>query len=411
MHSERCPNKVLARAPSFMPRSYVISDPAEPRSKREVMRIENGAARTGPYAHSLADSPLEEWELLADHAEAVGTAASSFAAQFGWGDAGRAAGVLHDAGKCSAEFQSYLRAEDRERARRVDHSTKGARIAAEKYKGELGRLLAACIAGHHAGLPDPDELDRRLDPAHTIPEASCWPDHVPSPPEIVRPTRKFAPAPPQQKAFSVAFLARMLFSCLVDADFLATERFLSGGAIRRGVAAPLQELRCALADHMARLEQRAGDAELNALRATVRAHAVARAAAAPGLFTLTVPTGGGKTLTSLSFALAHALRHDKRRIIYVIPFTSIIEQTAAVFREALGRPDAVLEHHASFDWERAASGSAYGGDEHDGLGVLRRAAENWDAPIVVTTAVQFFESLFAARTSSCCKLHNTPIAW
>jgi CRISPR-associated endonuclease/helicase Cas3 len=126
----------------------------------------------------------------------------------------------------------------------------------------------------------------------------------------------------------------------------------------------------------------------------------------PGLFTLTVPIGGGKTLASLSFALEHAVRHGLRRVVYVIPFTSIIEQTAQVFREALNTRDNVLEHHGSFDWERAAEARRDDGEGPDGLARLRRAAENWDTPIVVTTAVQFFESLFAARTSRCRKLHN-----
>jgi CRISPR-associated endonuclease/helicase Cas3 len=359
-----------------------------------------------PYAHSLPGEPISAWEPLAAHAEAVGSAASNFAARIGWSDAGKAVGLLHDAGKCSTEFQAYLRATDTGRTRRVDHSTKGARIAAERY-GVLGRLIAACIAGHHAGLPDPTELDRRLDTAHPIPDASNWATSIPMPPAEVQPQRKMVAHTPEERAFSAAFLARMLFSCLVDADFLETERFLSRGTIRRRISAPLNELRQHLADHMARLAEREGECgELNKLRIAIRAHALGKAEQAPGLFTLTVPTGGGKTLTSLNFALDHALRHGRRRIIYVIPFTSIIEQTAAVFREALGHPRAILEHHASFDWERVARDLGDSGDERDGQGALRRAAENWDAPIIVTTAVQFFESLFAARTSACRKLHN-----
>jgi CRISPR-associated endonuclease/helicase Cas3 len=136
------------------------------------------------------------------------------------------------------------------------------------------------------------------------------------------------------------------------------------------------------------------------LRAKVLAHAVRQAALPPGLFTLTVPTGGGKTLASLSFALEHAVRHGLRRVVYVIPYTAIIEQTARVFREALGTTDDVLEHHAAFDW---AGAEEAGGD---GLAKLRRDAENFDVPVVVTTAVQVFESLFANRSSRCRKLHN-----
>jgi CRISPR-associated endonuclease/helicase Cas3 len=207
-----------------------------------------------------------------------------------------------------------------------------------------------------------------------------------------------------------AFLVRMLFSCLVDADFLATEAFMSRGSIDRGVRIGLDTLKTQLEAYMRSLRQNAKPSELNAIRTEILEHVVARANEAPGFFTLTVPTGGGKTLASLSFALAHALRdreNPKRRVIYVIPFTSIIEQTAAIFRDALGQ-DAVLEHHSNFDWEAVPrrSGGRDGGDARDGFGALRRAAENWDAPIVVTTAVQFFESLFASRTSSCRKLHN-----
>src|SRR5690606_29547008 len=134
----------------------------------------------------------------------------------------------------------------------------------------------------------------------------------------------------------------------------------------------------------------------------------AKAALPPGLFTLTVPTGGGKTLTSLSFAMRHAAAHGLRRVIYVIPFTSIIEQTAEIFRKDIGLGDAVLEHHSSFDWGKQEPARENDEDSEGpaGLAKLRRDAENWNAPIIVTTAVQFFESLFAARTSRARKLHN-----
>jgi CRISPR-associated endonuclease/helicase Cas3 len=129
---------------------------------------------------------------------------------------------------------------------------------------------------------------------------------------------------------------------------------------------------------------------------------VAKAEALPGLFTLTVPTGGGKTLASLSFALEHAARHGLRRVIHVAPFTAIIEQTASVFRSALASEDDVLEHHANVDWPETDTDDESGGERRK----LRRATENWEVPVVVTTAVQFFESLFAARTARCRKLHN-----
>ena len=362
-----------------------------------------------PYAHSLDNRPQSAWEPLGVHLREVAELAASFAKPFGWAAIADLAARLHDVGKSSDAFQAYIRGEGHS----VDHSTAGARIAAEHYPGFAGRMVALLVAGHHAGLADASDLERRLDAARTsIPEPIDWMRHAGELPGIagLKPTLRFR-QPAHAKVltgFTHAFLIRMLFSCLVDADFLCTERFISRGEERpvdRGVDVSVTHLRERLAAHMERLQRDAADTPLNALRADIRKHAVGKAALEPGLFTLTVPTGGGKTLASLDFALEHALRHGKRRVIYVIPYTSIIEQTAEVFRTATGEPDAILEHHASFDWERAAR-QRDGGDEQDGLGRLRRAAENWDAPIVVTTAVQFFESLFANRTSQCRKLHN-----
>ena len=355
------------------------------------------------YAHSLHDRPPDEWETLAAHALAVAEYASEFGAILGWAGMARAAGLLHDAGKASAEFQAYIRSQGGS----VDHSTMGARLAYSRYPDFAGRTLALCIAGHHAGLADAEDLDRRLDTTRTrIPDGSGWINHISAPLKgDLRPSRAFKASGAEQDGFMRAFLVRMLFSCLVDADFLATEAFMSGGTIDRGVPVGLETLRTRLATHMHQIRRHAKATELNRLRAEILDHAVAMAAEPPGFFTLTVPTGGGKTLASLSFALKHAVRYGKSRVIYVIPYTSIIEQTADVFRAAVGA-EAVLEHHNNFDWEVAARHGDDGGDERDGLGVLRRAAENWDAPIVVTTAVQFFESLFANRTSACRKLHN-----
>ena len=358
------------------------------------------------YAHSLPGHPKDEWEYLAEHAQAVADLAAEFAGGFGWEGIARTAGLLHDAGKASAEFQAYLAGDS---TRRVDHSTYGARLATACYGGDLGRILALCIAGHHTGLADPDDLARRLGPDYAIPDAGSWIEHMAAP-EIstLQPSKRLMkPADAEAAAFTMAFVVRMLFSCLVDADFLKTEAFVSRGQVVRGVHISLEMLASRLTAYMANLQTGAKPTELNSLRAHILDHAVGKATDAPGFFTLTVPTGGGKTLASLSFALRHALTHQKRRVIYVIPFTSIIEQTAAVFRDAVGK-EAVLEHHSSFDWEAASKNRTGedGGDERDGLGVLRRAAENWDAPVIVTTAVQFFESLFASRTSACRKLHN-----
>ncbi len=366
------------------------------------------------YAHSLANHPSSNWEPLAHHLAAVGERAAGFAELFGWGEAARVAGRLHDIGKCSAEFAEYLMraSEGEEGLRGPDHSTAGARVAVEAYPGVLGKMLAFAIAGHHAGLADGADLASRLDPKkREIPPFPGWQAHAGPlpPPGALRCTGAFQRSPETNKGFETAFLVRMLFSCLVDADFLETEAFYAnakGETIERGGHPGLEVLRDRLRAHMTAMQATAPMTAINALRAEVLEHAVGKAEQTPGLFTLTVPTGGGKTLASLSFALEHAVRHGLRRVVYVIPFTSIIEQTAEVFREALGTREDILEHHASFDWERAGAALRDDAEGADGLAKLRRAAENWDVPVVVTTAVQFFESLYANRPSRCRKLHN-----
>jgi len=259
------------------------------------------------------------------------------------------------------------------------------------------------IAGHHAGLGDGDEIDRRLAPdQHRIEDFRAWRELALQLPDAGR-LRPPAGWSREAGAFSDAFLTRMLFSCLVDADFLETEAFhgrAEGRAPKRGGHTELIVLRDRLRGQMAMLDGQGGG-PVAALRSRVLAAAVAKAKATPGLFTMTVPTGGGKTLASLSFALEHAARHGLRRVIHVAPFTAIIEQTADVFRKALESEHDVLEHHAQFDWPERDDEEG-----RSGLGKLRRASENWDVPVVVTTAVQLFESLFANRTSRCRKLHN-----
>ena len=369
------------------------------------------------FAHSNQEDPTQaSWELLAEHLGEVGVLASEFAEAFARGDAGRAAGLLHDIGKTAHEYQEYIRRPREEGgAKGPDHSTAGAREAHRLY-GPMGHLLAFAIAGHHSGLMNGRgntstgrSLHTRLDPSTCdIPSYEGWQNHVGNLPEKrdvmgVQPSRNAA-----YPGFEYFFLARMLFSCLVDADFIATERFYAdveqrerpkrGGTID---ARHLDAVRTLLND------MRRSDTEINRLRSEILDHAVAKAALEPGLFTFTVPTGGGKTLASLNFALDHALRWGKQRIIYVIPFTSIIEQTADVFRGALQDDGAILEHHSNFDWDKdAPRGDDKEGEGRNGLAKLRRDAENWDAPIIVTTAVQFFESLFARRTSRTRKLHN-----
>ena len=358
---------------------------------------------SGYFAHS-GDSPSrDDWHALSDHLEGTGARAAKFLESAGCSDFGRAAGLLHDLGKYTQEFQRRLGGDPRS----VDHSTAGAKIAIQRYGGVAGKMLAFCIAGHHAGLADASgeqasSLKQRL--GKEIPQlAPVWRDEIIlndlSLPEI-------APRSRDTAGFSAAFLIRMLFSALVDADRLDTEAYddgLRGEATPRGGYPSLTELRERLDQHLQSLTRGARATDVNKVRAEVLNHVRGQAAGQPGLFTLTVPTGGGKTLTSLAFALDHAAHHELSRVIYVIPYTSVVEQTASEFRKALscgpsGEADFVVEHHSSFE-ESGISG-------REGRDKLRLATQNWDAPIVVTTAVQFFESLFANRPSRCRKLHN-----
>lgn len=368
------------------------------------------------FAHSVPENDdTTHWEPLADHLLAVGRRAALFANIFGLGALGEVAGRLHDIGKASRAYQSYIRGAAGSRG--PDHSTAGARVARERFGCPFGQIIAYAIAGHHAGLANGSgfdgvrsALDARLNNDYAIPDFTGWQEHagiLPALSDLRRPIpNSIAPG------FDRAFLIRMLFSCLVDADFLETERFYSEAEGRevpqRGGMLEPDDLIDRLDRHISGKTQ---TSDLGRLRSDVRAHAIARAAEPPGLFSLTVPTGGGKTLTSLSFALEHARRHGLRRIVYVIPFTSIVEQTASVFREALDLDfdsGVLLEHHSAFDWDRVVPNTDTDSEREgrSGAAKLRRAAENWDAPIIVTTAVQFYESLFAARSSRCRKLHN-----
>ena len=373
------------------------------------------------YAHSAQDKlgnllPYEHWQTLQSHSVNVGDMAAEFARVFEAQEIACQTGQLHDVGKYSEPFNHRLHG-----GPSVDHATAGAKVAIERWGNVIGKLMAFCIAGHHAGLANgSSEGDNRrtlkqrlaLQFGTDIPALdNLWQQEIKLPQNLSAPPLK---ADAHHPFFSYAFFTRMLYSCLVDADYLDTEAFylkLENKAVERGGYPDLNALqrnfnqfindfrrRIAQAPEQTEAEKR--NAALNRLRSEILDYAVQQAAQAQGLFTLTVPTGGGKTFTSMAFALEHAKRHGMRRVIYVIPFTSIIEQNAAEFRKAFGElgEQAVLEHHSTFD-----DGKLQGEATKD---KLRLASENWDAPIVVTTAVQFFESLFADRSSRCRKLHN-----
>jgi len=319
-------------------------------------------------------------------------------------------GLWHDLGKFTPEWQAYLRRkagcdlEGDEASGSEDHSTAGGQLAI-RNNPLLGHLLAFAILGHHAGLPDAGDgraasgasgtLGERLQKA--IRDYSCAPSclltrPVPALPRFVSDRLRSGSTP--------AFFTRMLFSCLVDADFLATESFMAPVRARLRVAGDGDILRQMEVLLMARINAFGEPGSIVArARRDVYESCLEMAEKTPGLFSLTVPTGGGKTLSSLAFALRHAIRHGQQRIIYVIPFTSIIEQNAAIFADlfeplvASGSGPVVIEHHSNLSPEKETTQS-------------RLATENWDAPLVVTTAVQFYESLHAARTSQCRKLHH-----
>jgi CRISPR-associated endonuclease/helicase Cas3 len=352
------------------------------------------------FAHSKEGCPYSEWQQLADHLTAVAAQAGDFSRAFDAGSWGYLAGLWHDMGKYCPEFQHYIRrageASVEGRAGRVNHSTAGALLAVERF-GKIGRILAYLIAGHHAGLPDWQDayapgstLANRLAQMEllTVARAGGIPANIEEHP---LPTDKAKSG----TRLSQSLWLRMLFSCLVDADFLDTERFMDENrAALRGDYPSLRELAPLFEQYMAMKSANASATPVNCIRVEVLEACREKATDSPGLFTLSVPTGGGKTLSSFAFALRHALVHNKTRIIYVIPYTSIIEQTADQFRAIFG--DAVLEHHSNLDVDDPARENSRS----------RLACENWDAPIVVTTSVQFFESLFASRTSRCRKLHN-----
>ncbi len=363
-----------------------------------------------PFDHHLAHAlPIPggrtRVQSLRDHLESVAQGAAGLAAPFGASEWARLAGLWHDLGKYSAEFQSYLRQaagdlHEAEVSQRVDHSSAGAQHAVARFP-VLGHLLAFMVSGHHSGLLDTLSDGASLQGRLTK-RLADWSDadrdilEQPEPPVPPFLADAFA----RKDDFAIQFFVRMVFSCLVDADFRDTEAFMSPEKVASRPSWPADIL-----DRMlAALEQRLAafpppDSEVNRRRAEVLEACRKAATRPPGLFTLTVPTGGGKTLSSLAFALEHARRHVLRRVVYVVPFTSIIEQNAGEFRDTMhplveaGLPDPVIEHHSNLDPEVETVAS-------------RLSAENWDAPLVVTTSVQFYESLFTNRTSRCRKLHN-----
>ena len=348
--------------------------------------------RVSYYAHVREnDTGGKEFQTVAQHLSGTAELCRGFAAAFGAEADGELAGMAHDIGKCTAGFQDRLL----NGGPVVDHATAGA-IACAK---QGNRYASACVAGHHGGLQDFGNMrtarrddgtfyGRLLKGREEGYLERCGEIGVALPMAAVSAAQGL-------NTLQASFWTRMLYSCLVDADFLDTERFMNGECGRGGC----DDMATLLARLRAYIEPwQTPTTELNRLRCEILNACLEAGSKPKGVYTLTVPTGGGKTVASLAFALRHAVEHGMQRVIYVIPYTSIIDQNAKVFRNILG-DGAVMEHHSGVHFD--LSDGAPPEEVRKAL-----ASENWDMPVVVTTAVQLFESMYAARPSRCRKLHN-----
>lgn len=348
----------------------------------------------------------ERVQSLTDHLDGTMRLAEGFGAGMGLGAEAGLLGAIHDEGKDTAEFQDYIHGR---KHRRVDHSTAGAKSFFENgHIGWLQLIGALCVAGHHAGIPD---LGSKVDCAGTSTLNGRMKKCIPS---IRHPQRYLIDSTcldvdhlntfiEKRNTLDVMILTRMLFSCLVDADFLDTEAFMNNQPVRKNEFSSLKEIS---AMFWSRLEEDGyfrPKNTLNEKRCEILHTCMRKGEGKQGLYSLTVPTGGGKTISSMAFAMKQAMKWHKERIIYVIPYLSIIEQTADVFRAFLGN-HAVLESHSQVDYDSLVE---EGSEEASRVAErMKLAAENWDAPVVITTNEQFFESLYANKTSRCRKLHN-----
>ena len=316
----------------------------------------------------IAHKDGERVQTVKEHLYGTAELAGSFAEKFGKKEWGYCCGMLHDLGKYSKEFQRKIQNDTGER---VDHSTAGAKVCNEK--GGYYSILSYCIAGHHAGLPDYGNTTISNSLCGRCKKRICDFENYKN--EIQIPMLHTDPVvfdPTKNLDFALSVFVRMLYSCLVDADFLEKK----------------------LEQHVAPWLSNTELESINGRRTEILAHCMEMGKQERGIYRLTVPTGGGKTIASLAFALKHAVKHQMDRIIYVIPYTSIIEQNAQVFREILGTEN-VLENHCNVEYK-----------DSEEFYPMQLASENWDKPVVVTTNVQFFESLFGNKSSKCRKIHN-----
>ena len=328
-----------------------------------------------------------------EHCIGVAELAKQFASEFGMGNWGYVLGILHDKGKEKKEFQEYI--QDVNGIPGHKHWTKkgkahayvGALLAQGLYGKVATTFLGNAICGHHAGLYDYFELEKMI-------SSSDLPSEVQMQTDAIQLNKaKFTLTENQ-----INHLVRVLFSCLVDADYLDTEKFMNvSSASQRGHHKKLSELLILLEDHFCKLNNNSEDSTVNVIRRCVQEQCIKMSSGETGFYSLTVPTGGGKTLSSLLWAMRHAVCNGQKRIIIAIPYTSIIVQTASVLKSIFGEEN-VLEHHSQFTIDSII--------DKDIRLKAKLASENWDYPIVVTTNVQLFESMFSNKPSDCRKLHN-----
>lgn len=338
-----------------------------------------------------------------DHQEGVAKMAAFFAGQFGLSSWGYALGLIHDKGKERAAFQQYIRKEnglptdDKKHYNNHNHAFVGGILANELMGEGVSHLLANQIISHHTGLHDFGDVESILKEKQLLKEINkdgvglnksvLIQELIDSP---------FSKTKVEWKHFH--HLSRMLFSCLVDADRLDTERFMDVKSWRkRGSTTTLADLLSRLEAFMQELQSNATDTKVNRIRRQVQEQCCAASSGEKGFYSLTVPTGGGKTFSSLLWAMKHAVSHKMNRIIIAIPYTSIIVQTAGLLKNIFGEEN-VLEHHSNFNPDDIK--------DEEKREKAKLATENWDYPIIVTTNVQLFESMFSNKPSDCRKLHN-----
>ena len=370
-----------------------------------------------PAAHTPAKGS-DKWHGLKEHLNEVAEKAKEYAKKFGAEKFGYYAGLWHDLGKYSPEFQKYLenchiasKTGKSAPKSKTPHAIQGARLAWEKCMP-----LAPIIYGHHGGLPQIAHMKSEI----------CKLQEEPTLDKFYQEVLRLAPKDlceieteinlrELMSGFGIDFrqlmlgmekdthryelVTRMLFSCLIDADHLDTEAHFNPEKLAlRGSLITIPELWNLLQTHQKNLIENAENTSVNLIRKEVYQACMDAAELPPGIFRLAVPTGGGKTLSGMAFGLRHAMEHKLDRVIVAVPYTSIIEQTVSVYRHIFSE-DAVLEHHSAIQEPDAE-------DARREVAQARLATQNWDAPLIVTTTVQLFESLFSNHPSRCRKLHN-----